>query len=294
MKWSFLRASLTFWLNRGSLMHSLHSVQSLNLSLTTALLLSLPRSSMSKQPMGHFCTSASASSPSTSSTMSILGSSRYHAVATGLHLACPLSPQLLPLWQCIVRSISCPGLRRVIRMSLCTGSGLSFANLSSCSPMGTHSSCFEKIFELTGSWSLPAPASRMHLTLRRNLTTSVGSSSDSYVAAFVAAEGKLKEQGSTLMGIKPRRCARSSSRSTPLLFVMKTFSMATVGTSDRRSRRSAFAIDTSRPLMSNVISSSVMSRILILNPSFHPPKLNSSSSGKVPLLYVAACLGAVP
>lgn len=55
-----------------------------------------------------------------------------HAVATGLYLACPVSPTLHPLWQCMVRSISCPGRSRVIRMSEWTGSGRSFLNRSNC------------------------------------------------------------------------------------------------------------------------------------------------------------------
>mmetsp|Transcript_31457 Transcript_31457/g.77118 ORF Transcript_31457/g.77118 Transcript_31457/m.77118 type:complete len:277 (+) Transcript_31457:290-1120(+) len=271
-------------------------VQSRSLSLTTAFRRPPPMSSISKQLIGQLLTRASAASPSTSPRMSMRGSSRYHAVATGDHLACPRSPLLFPLWQCTDRSISWPGLRRAMRMSLWTGSGLSLMKRSSWSPKGTHSSCDEKTLPLDPSLSAACPpAGFLHLTLRRNLMTSSGSRFPlTSSASRVAGEGIRKLAGSALIGINPRRCATSSSRRTPVLLAMKTFSIAIVGTSESRMRLKALATATSMPLMSNVMSSSWISRILILNRSRHVSMLKASSSGNVPEGYVAVCRGAVP
>mmetsp|Transcript_44203 Transcript_44203/g.105248 ORF Transcript_44203/g.105248 Transcript_44203/m.105248 type:complete len:285 (+) Transcript_44203:300-1154(+) len=284
MKWSFLRASRIWGARSSSRMHSRHSVQSRSRSETIARRLPPAKSSMSKQLIGHLATRLSARSSSTSPRMSIRGSSRYHAVATGDHLACPRSPKLFPFTQCISMSISCPGRRRATRMSEWTGSGRSDAKSSSCFPKGSHCSCEENTFPLIGSWFASPPGAFLHLTWSLNLITSFSLTGPVLSTAFVSGDGQSNFSGSILIGIRPRRCARSSSCSTPVLFITNTFSMAMVGSSALRMRRSALANATSSPDMSIVMSSSTMVRILILKPSFQVFMSQGMSSGNVPRL----------
>mmetsp|Transcript_40906 Transcript_40906/g.109446 ORF Transcript_40906/g.109446 Transcript_40906/m.109446 type:complete len:298 (-) Transcript_40906:24-917(-) len=293
MKWSFLRDSRTAGERSGSRMHSRQRVQSRRRSEDTTARPRPGPSSMSKQRMGHLATSRSASSPSTGCRRSMRGSSRYQAVATGDHLACPRSPRLLPLCTCISMSISCPGRSRAMRMSPWTGTGGSQANVSACLPKGIHSSCDENTRALTASSREP-PGVLRHLTCRRNLSTSSSGTSPVSSTALVCADGHLKREGSALIGMRPRRWAISSSLITPVLFRINTFSTAIVGTSERSILRKAFASETSIPLKSNVISSSATSRILICSPFLHFSMSKGSSSMNVPRQYVVVCSGARP
>ena len=127
---------------------------------------------------------------------------------------------------------------------------------------GIHCSIAEVTRSLIISLELmgPVPVSgflREHSTLQRKEMTFSSLASSSGARLW-------KARGSARIGISPSRCASTSSCIIEVLFKMKTFSIAIVGTSARMMRRKALAIAQSMPMRSNTMCSSSSSNTFTL------------------------------
>mmetsp|Transcript_5009 Transcript_5009/g.18180 ORF Transcript_5009/g.18180 Transcript_5009/m.18180 type:complete len:246 (+) Transcript_5009:1102-1839(+) len=240
-------------------------------------------SSISKTFMGHLPLSSSASAPLTGLLNSILGSKRYEAVETGDHLAC-VFPSPFTAWHSSSISWCVASLAR--RISSCTGEMCASDSLT---PFLTSNSFCEprKLvnFSSVSGGNLDPSGShcKQLLSTEPSFTRSVHLTFSSITMVFVSlalASLALKEnrRGSARMGTRPKRWDRTSSCMMLVLLTMYTCSMAIVGTSDIRIRRSAFAMAGSMPMRSNSIVSSVMLVTAILTSFLNCSKLKELST----------------
>mmetsp|Transcript_16427 Transcript_16427/g.55457 ORF Transcript_16427/g.55457 Transcript_16427/m.55457 type:complete len:240 (-) Transcript_16427:290-1009(-) len=215
-KWSATRRSCTWSFmsapNSSSSivrMHSRHMVQSRG---RAAIARRQPpgTSSMSKTFMGHRFTSASARASTTSSLRSIFGIILYAAVATGDHLACV---RAMPLHACASKAMDCPGRSLAMRISGWTGLTGRSSRKVSCSPWGSQ----QMSLELTGvvcRAGLGRPCSAARRASSGSTFGARTSRPKTIVFASVASSGSWRSSksfGSAKIGIRPRRCARTSS-----------------------------------------------------------------------------------